>query len=184
MLKVVSALAAMIIAAFAFPSISTGAERYVVQPGDTLLGISSKIWNDSSKWTQLWEANKNQISNPNLINTGQTLLIPENDAGQIQAESQWRFAQIGKSTWYGPGFEGKITRCGQVYHSYLLTAASNTLACGTVARVTNLANGESVIVTVTDTGAFTHAMDLSRGAFSKIALPSTGAILAQIEIAR
>jgi LysM repeat protein len=82
--------------------------------------------------------------------------------------------QTGIATWYGPGFEGNRTACGQIYDSRQYTAASNTLPCGTVVTVMNQTTGASVTVTITDRGAFTHAMDLSHAAFSAIANPSAG----------
>jgi LysM repeat protein len=82
--------------------------------------------------------------------------------------------QSGVATWYGPGFEGNITYCGQVYDSRQYTAASNTLPCGSVVTVSNQVTGASVTVTITDRGGFGHAMDLSHAAFSAIAHPSAG----------
>ncbi|MBI2042476.1 MAG: septal ring lytic transglycosylase RlpA family protein [Candidatus Nealsonbacteria bacterium] len=178
MSKIIAVLTALILAAFAFPATAMGAEYYTVQPGDTLLGISSKIWGDWSNWQQIWYANQGQIANPNLIKAGQKLLIPENNA------NQWRFAQVGSSTWYGPGFEGKRTACGKIYDSGLLTAASNSLPCDTVARITNAVNGKSVVVTINDTGAFAHALDLSAAAFSEIASLATGVVTVSIELLR
>jgi rare lipoprotein A len=90
---------------------------------------------------------------------------PANSGGAIQT---------GLATWYGPGFDGNITYCGQVYDSRQYTAASNTLPCGSVVTVSNQVTGASVTVTITDRGAFTHAIDLSHAAFSAIASPSAG----------
>ncbi|MDD5084322.1 MAG: septal ring lytic transglycosylase RlpA family protein [Candidatus Moranbacteria bacterium] len=58
------------------------------------------------------------------------------------------------ASWYGPGFHGKKTFCRTVFNQYGLTAASNTLPCGTKVRLFN-ARGKSVDVTITDTGSFT-----------------------------
>lgn len=86
--------------------------------------------------------------------------------------------QTGLATWYGPGFDNNPTKCGPIYHQWQYTAASNDLPCGTVVQVTNQANGRSVVVTITDTGAFRHPniLDLSLGAFSAIASTDSGVI--------
>ncbi|MGI8550265.1 MAG: RlpA-like double-psi beta-barrel domain-containing protein [Dehalococcoidia bacterium] len=92
--------------------------------------------------------------------------------------------QTGLATWYGPGFDGQRTKCGQVYQQWGYTAASNDLPCGSVIQVTNLGTGLSVIVTVTDTGAFRHPniLDLSRGAFSAIASTDSGVISVSVAL--
>ncbi|HOK23462.1 MAG TPA: LysM peptidoglycan-binding domain-containing protein [Candidatus Hydrothermia bacterium] len=52
--------------------------EYIVQEGDFLTKIAgySFIYNDSSKWRIIYEANKDQIKDPNLIYPGQRLVIP------------------------------------------------------------------------------------------------------------
>lgn len=60
----------------------------------------------------------------------------------------------GIASWYGPGFHGHRTACGQIYNQYGITAAHKTLRCGTKVKVINLANNRSVIVTITDRGPF------------------------------
>lgn len=49
---------------------------YVVQPGDSLSKIAKKVYNDASRWTEIFEANKDKIANPNIIRPGQELCIP------------------------------------------------------------------------------------------------------------
>lgn len=53
---------------------STG--YYVVKSGDTLWAIAKKYYNDGSKYTKIYNANKSIISNPSLIYQGQKLVIP------------------------------------------------------------------------------------------------------------
>jgi len=54
------------------------AERtYTVVAGDTLSKISKHFYGDASKWKTIWEANKSQIKNPDLIQIGQVLTIPK-----------------------------------------------------------------------------------------------------------
>lgn len=92
-------------------------------------------------------------------------------------------ANAGTASWYGGSFHGKKTASGEVFNQNALTAASNTHALGSMLKVINPANGKSVVVKVTDTGGFSkygRTLDLSKGAFSKIASPSKGVIKVNI----
>lgn len=62
-------------------------------------------------------------------------------------------------------------------------AASTTYPIGTTVKVTNLANGESIIVTIDDTGAFSESIliDLRDDYFSQIASLSAGVISVRVE---
>lgn len=52
------------------------AQTYTVQPGDTLSKISKQFYGDANKYMKIFEANKDQLSDPNKINVGQVLKIP------------------------------------------------------------------------------------------------------------
>ncbi len=87
------------------------------------------------------------------------------------------------ATWYGPGFQGHVMADGQIYNMYNpSTTASNWFPFGTWVRVTNVANGRSVTVRVTDRGNFSWAFDLSYAAFARIASPSTGRIRVRYQV--
>jgi nucleoid-associated protein YgaU len=49
---------------------------YVVQPGDYLEKIAKEIYGDWERWKDIYEANKDQIEDPDLIHPGQKLRIP------------------------------------------------------------------------------------------------------------
>lgn len=85
-----------------------------------------------------------------------------------------------KVTWYGNEFHGRLSANGEVFDEYGMTAASNTLAFGTVVRI--YANGKSVDVRITDRGGFAHCFDLSKGAFEKLAPLSQGVLYVDYEI--
>ena len=91
------------------------------------------------------------------------------------------FVETGMASWYGPS--GHRAADGSAYDGTGMTAAHKTLPLGTVARVTNLANGESVTVRITDRGPFSHGriLDLSESAAKKIDLYRMGVAQVRIE---
>jgi rare lipoprotein A len=58
------------------------------------------------------------------------------------------------ATWYGPGFYGNTTACGQVLTTSTLGVANRTLPCGTLVNV--FYNGQSLVVPVIDRGPFAN----------------------------
>jgi nucleoid-associated protein YgaU len=55
-----------------------GAGRmYSVQPGDSLSKIAKKFYGNANDWKRIFEANRDRIKNPDLIQPGWTLKIPE-----------------------------------------------------------------------------------------------------------
>lgn len=94
------------------------------------------------------------------------------------------FYSKGEASWYGPGFHGRRTANGERYDQYGLTAAHRTLPFGTRLTVTNLANGSSVVVKVTDRGPFAkdRILDLSYGAAKVIGLVGPGTGVVQLEL--
>jgi nucleoid-associated protein YgaU len=55
------------------------AETYTVQSGDTLWKISEQVYGNGSKYMKIFEANTDQLENPDRIFPGQKLLIPKAD---------------------------------------------------------------------------------------------------------
>ena len=49
---------------------------YTVQKGDSLSKIAQHQYGDGKKWKAIFEANRDQITNPDLIHPGQVLKIP------------------------------------------------------------------------------------------------------------
>ena len=74
--------------------------------------------------------------------------------------------EIGLASWYGPPYAGRKGADGTVYDQNAMTAAHLTLPLGTLVRVTNLANDQSVVLRITDRGPFVHGriIDLSLAA--------------------
>jgi len=50
---------------------------YTVEPGDTLSKISKQHYGDANKYMRIFEANKDQLTDPNKIRVGQVLKIPQ-----------------------------------------------------------------------------------------------------------
>jgi nucleoid-associated protein YgaU len=50
---------------------------YVVQAGDSLSKISKQFYGDANQYMKIFEANRDRLSDPNKINAGQELVIPE-----------------------------------------------------------------------------------------------------------
>lgn len=96
------------------------------------------------------------------------------------------FAQIQKGTasYYADKFEGKQTASGEKYKHKKLTAAHKSLPFGTIVKVTNLENEESVEVRINDRGPFVEGriIDLSRSAAEKLKFTSQGLAEVQIEV--
>ncbi len=86
------------------------------------------------------------------------------------------YSKTGKASWYGAAFHGRLTANGEIYDMTHLTAAHPTLPLPSYARVTNLKNGNSVIVRVNDRGPFAHGriIDLSKRAAQLLDYTQTG----------
>jgi hypothetical protein len=90
----------------------------------------------------------------------------------------------GVATWYGAYFHGRPMANGRPYDMWNPgTAAANIYPLGTRLRVTRVSTGESIIVVVTDRGAFRQPIivDLSYAAFTKLGNPSEGVIRVTVE---
>lgn len=91
---------------------------------------------------------------------------------------------VGLASFYGPDFHGKLTANGEVYDMYGLSAAHRTLPLNTIIRVTNLANGKSLIVRINDRGPYIEGrmLDLSYGAALKLGFISKGTTRVKVEV--
>jgi nucleoid-associated protein YgaU len=59
------------------PSGTTGqSQSYTVVSGDSLSKIARRFYGDANQWPRIYEANRGQISDPDLIHPGQQLKIP------------------------------------------------------------------------------------------------------------
>ena len=90
----------------------------------------------------------------------------------------------GVASYYGPNFHGKLTANGEVYDMYGVTAAHKEIPFNTVARVTNLDNGKSLILRINDRGPYIDGriLDCSYGAAKKLDFINNGTANVKIEI--
>lgn len=90
----------------------------------------------------------------------------------------------GTATWYGRRYHGKQTSSGEPYDMYGMSAAHTILPIPSYVRVTNPANGRSVVVRVNDRGPFIgdRLIDLSYTAAYKLGLLASGSGTVDVEI--
>ncbi|MBB5875334.1 septal ring lytic transglycosylase RlpA family protein [Xanthomonas sp. 3498] len=86
------------------------------------------------------------------------------------------YVERGTASYYGGKFHGRLTSNREVYDMYAFTAAHKTLPLPSFALVTNLDNGESVVVRINDRGPFhdDRLIDLSYAAAVKLGITGKG----------
>ena len=97
----------------------------------------------------------------------------------------WRgYTQTGLASYYADRYHNKRTASGEPYQKNANTAAHMTLPFGAMVRVTNIANGKSVVVRGNDRGNFPRGrgIDLPRSAFSTIGNTRSGLIKVKVEV--
>src|SRR6185295_3214405 len=94
------------------------------------------------------------------------------------------FETRGIASWYGNEFNGRRTANGERYDQNGLTAAHRTLPFGSRVAVTNLENGETVVVKINDRGPFAkdRILDLSYGAAREIGVVGPGTARVQLDL--
>lgn len=94
------------------------------------------------------------------------------------------YTEQGNASWYGNPFHGRHAANGEIYDMYKLTAAHRTLPFETMVRVTNLNNGKTTTVRITDRGPFVEnrIIDLSLAAAREIESVGPGVVPIQLEV--
>jgi len=94
------------------------------------------------------------------------------------------YLEEGNASWYGVPFNGRRASNGEIYDMYKLTAAHRTLPFETMVRVTNLNNGKSTTVRITDRGPFVdnRIIDLSLAAAREIESIGPGVVPVRVEV--
>lgn len=90
----------------------------------------------------------------------------------------------GVASYYHDSLHGNRTANGELFSQHALTAAHRKLRFGTKVRVTNTANGKSVVVRINDRGPFVRGrvIDLSKAAFMQIGNTKAGLLKVTLEV--
>jgi rare lipoprotein A len=93
------------------------------------------------------------------------------------------YTAVGMASWYGAAFHGRRTANGEVYDMGSVTAAHPTMPLPSYARVTNLANGYSMIVRVNDRGPYHggRVMDVSSRTADVLGFKGAGTAKIKVE---
>jgi hypothetical protein len=107
---------------------------------------------------------------------GRPTVTQPQPAPRAVARNRWRFDP--DISWFGPGFYGSGTACGQVYTRTLMGVAHRSLPCGTLVTFRNPANGRQATVPVIDRGPYVagRTWDMSRGLCEYLDHCHTGSI--------
>jgi rare lipoprotein A len=100
------------------------------------------------------------------------------------AKNSNKYVEVGKSSWYGVSCNGGTqTASGQKLKNNANTAAHKTLPFGTLIKVTNLKNGKSEVVKITDRGPYigNRILDVTVGVSEKLGFKKNGITTVKIE---
>ncbi|WP_447932765.1 septal ring lytic transglycosylase RlpA family protein [Sphingopyxis fribergensis] len=112
-----------------------------------------------------------QDSEATAIPTVVASAIPLADAADMETEIDG-----GMASYYGNELAGNRTASGERFDPGQLTAAHRSLPFGSLVRVTNTSNGDSVIVRINDRGPFSRGrvIDVSQAAAREIGMHRSG----------
>lgn len=105
------------------------------------------------------------------ISVNDSTSVKSKSADSLRLSGTFRtYKKSAHASYYADKFNGRKTASGQKFYNSKYTAAHKKLPFGTQVRVTNQANGKSVIVTINDRGPFVkmREIDLSKRAFMDI----------------
>jgi peptidoglycan lytic transglycosylase len=99
-------------------------------------------------------------------------------------KADYNYDETGTASWYGPGFDGRMTSDGEIYDMNQLSAAHKTLPLPSVVQVTNMQNGRSLQLRVNDRGPFVDGrlIDLSRRAAQLLGFEGVGTAPVRVKI--
>jgi rare lipoprotein A len=92
-------------------------------------------------------------------------------------------SQSGMASFYGSKFQGRKTASGEKFNNGAMTAAHRTAPFGSRMKVTNVANGRSVVVRVNDRGPFVRGrvIDVSRAAANQLGFVGRGVTRVRVD---
>jgi len=105
-----------------------------------------------------------------------TVVAPAIVAPPVQSDA------VVLASWYGPGFYGNRTACGQIYSPEILGVAHLSLPCGTLLTLTY--GPRSITVAVIDRGPYVVGRTLDLSSATKLALGCTDLCTLRMQLAR
>ncbi len=99
-------------------------------------------------------------------------------------KEDYSYDETGIASWYGADFHQLKTANGEIYNKNELTAAHKTLPMPSLARVTNLDNGRSIVVRVNDRGPFSGArvIDVSQRSAQLLGFEKRGTAKVRVQV--
>jgi len=99
-------------------------------------------------------------------------------------KEDYSYDETGIASWYGADFHDQTTANGETYNKNELTAAHKTLPLPTLARVTNLENGRSIVVRINDRGPFSGArvIDVSQRSAQLLGFEQSGTAKVRVQV--
>jgi rare lipoprotein A len=99
-------------------------------------------------------------------------------------KEDYSYDETGIASWYGQDFHDHMTANGEIFNKNELTAAHKTLPLPTLARVTNLDNGRSIVVRINDRGPFSGAriIDVSQRAAQLLGFEQNGTAKVRVQV--
>jgi len=109
---------------------------------------------------------------------------PTKGSRPADSNSPGIYVEEGNASWYGLPFHGRKASNGETYDMNKMTAAHRTLPFDSIVRVTNLNNGKTTTVRITDRGPFVdnRIIDLSKAAAQEIESIGPGVVPVRIEV--
>ena len=104
---------------------------------------------------------------------GGTWFVPVNDPA---------YDRVGRASWYGDFFHGRLTANGEVYDMNAISGAHPTLPLPTYVQVTNLANNRTIVVRINDRGPYhdDRIIDLSHKAAELLGFYGKGTAMVRV----
>jgi rare lipoprotein A len=114
--------------------------------------------------------------------------LGESGAAEKATGSRSKQTETGLASFYSRRFEGKETASGETHRNDELVAAHPSHPFGTRVRVTNLENGASVVVRITDRGASREnrregvIIDVSQQAATRLKMKKDGRVRVRLQV--
>ena len=133
----------------------------------------------SSSATGTSEGGKNASAQPAVVPVPRT-----RKSKMPQEPAPVGYSEEGNASWYGDPFNGRHAANGEIYDMNKLTAAHRTMPFETMVRVTNVNNGKTTTVRITDRGPFVdnRIIDLSHAAAQEIGSLGPGVVPVRLEV--